>query len=888
MKILFIENKPTTDSTHLLKSLGIESKPDVIDDLLVKPIEKIAKEIRQKHASVDLFIINANVLASSRKRTDFAGIELLKFIRLYGINKHVILYSFMNREQIMLHGIKHQIIFTKGVSFFRLPDFFNCTAKADIDELIKIEADREELKNCFKSEYDPTNRHHEANWFGAWRLWQIHKALNNITNDQAKEILPDYHTLFKEKDSYVGLLTRYLNDVKEINVIAAKEKIRLRQGHEIKEIEQKMAEKSKNIIVDIETKKLYDNETAPEFRDITKLNKLLNEIKNDIDKIDQKIQELEKQRSKSSNHLNQLKNEYRKLEQQFQIDPLSKEDDIELIDLDISDQKEKNREELGRLSADIKLTNEETGKLKAKLIETKSEIDTYIQEYQTVEKSSSKNIFIKLWYKWNRSARNKLNERLKDIEQKKLKANHAFLLIESDIGVLDGILSDTLQKVNELEKNHDVYNEVIRRLKRASSCLLEIKEVDGKIVQIDNAIYSEKSERSKLVERETNISTRMQQVKDSIISEEKRLQDQIQDTQMELDNLKNDIHRITHELTAKFGHQTEILPVIQQIQKKSPKILYIDDQADWGWSTILKGICYAKDDANAAKKFTVYQPNTYDSIDAVIQQTKNLLKREQPDLLMIDLRLKEEKGSDIDPFEISGVKVIRAIREEIGCPILVFTASQKTTMFKIAIQQGANAIWMKEGTDTFHSEDTSIQNYDDLVQQIHFFCCNETFRSLIKMKNEFIKFKIDLEDNKQKNDVFWWQRKFWKSPLVTKEKVTAQDILPILNEGFAMIDHYIMSLFTTNNSYMLSHSNSSIQMAIPQLYRVFEVIFSCKGEYASLHLNQKIDLLGGYKYLSDSKSLSTYRNDIIHKNRVLKPSDLTKFVTDLFHVLCKE
>ena len=224
MKILFLENAPI--ASKLRVTFNDTSKYDVVDlsNVLSEiPIEKIAKEIHDTHSGTELFIINANVLVSGKCRTDFAGIELLKYIRLYGMNQHVILYSFMSREQIMQQSIRHSIIFSKGLSFYRLPDLIKDIISDKFYKNINktvIDKAPDDLSDFFKAEYQlPDNRHFVANWWGMLQLLKVQKAIDNIASSSK---LADIERLFsasiKEMYSYQGMVAKYLNKQKEQNL----------------------------------------------------------------------------------------------------------------------------------------------------------------------------------------------------------------------------------------------------------------------------------------------------------------------------------------------------------------------------------------------------------------------------------------------------------------------------------------------------------------------------------------------------------------------------------------------------------------------------------------------------------------------------------------------
>jgi CheY-like chemotaxis protein len=216
IKILLLENKDFTESDNLLNFKNL--KPSrfelrmLSEEVLAKSIEEIAREIFEKHTNTELFIINVNVLLSDGNRSDCLGIKLLKFIRLYGLNQHCMLYSFLSREQLMQLSPYHCIIFSEGTSFVRLP---NDLSKLNFQKRVEKKAP-EDLSPYFKAEYQlPDNRHFMANWWGMLQLWNVQKAIeHNASKTKWQDIEKRFTGSIKEMYSYQGLLARYLNNHK--------------------------------------------------------------------------------------------------------------------------------------------------------------------------------------------------------------------------------------------------------------------------------------------------------------------------------------------------------------------------------------------------------------------------------------------------------------------------------------------------------------------------------------------------------------------------------------------------------------------------------------------------------------------------------------------------
>jgi CheY-like chemotaxis protein len=87
---------------------------------------------------------------------------------------------------------------------------------------------------------------------------------------------------------------------------------------------------------------------------------------------------------------------------------------------------------------------------------------------------------------------------------------------------------------------------------------------------------------------------------------------------------------------------------------------------------------------------------------AVLKRYDEVLKELSPgrlfpyDLIILDLRLEREKDKDRLPHEISGVKILRQIKEaDPSIPVLVFTASEKAMNYREAVEFGASGYWIK-------------------------------------------------------------------------------------------------------------------------------------------------------------------------------------------------
>lgn len=184
--------------------------------ILVDKPENLVKSIFEAYSYKNLFLINVNYNYDNISHSENAGILLLKYLRLYHLNQHCVLYSFLSREQLMIQNPQNAILFSKGVTFIRLPKKLDTI---NFEFLINKKAP-EDLSDYFKAEFRlPDNRHFFANWWGMLQLWKVHKAVEKIAGSTViKEIESDFKGSLNEMYSYQGLVARYIKKVADPNI----------------------------------------------------------------------------------------------------------------------------------------------------------------------------------------------------------------------------------------------------------------------------------------------------------------------------------------------------------------------------------------------------------------------------------------------------------------------------------------------------------------------------------------------------------------------------------------------------------------------------------------------------------------------------------------------
>lgn len=173
--------------------------------------EALIEKVREKHANSILFLVNVNYKTDNISRADNAGILFLKYLRLNHFNQHCVLYSFLNREQLMMQDPHNAIIFSEGVTFIRMPEDLS---KVDYSELFKQKAP-ENLSIYFRGEIDFVKiRHSLANIYGLWFMFNIHNKF--FPNEKLEESI--FSDEFSNKLDFLQLdVSKYLLNIKKEN-----------------------------------------------------------------------------------------------------------------------------------------------------------------------------------------------------------------------------------------------------------------------------------------------------------------------------------------------------------------------------------------------------------------------------------------------------------------------------------------------------------------------------------------------------------------------------------------------------------------------------------------------------------------------------------------------
>ena len=161
----------------------------------------------------------------------------------------------------------------------------------------------------------------------------------------------------------------------------------------------------------------------------------------------------------------------------------------------------------------------------------------------------------------------------------------------------------------------------------------------------------------------------------------------------------------------------------QQVQIATGKnILLIDDEAEKGWSDVLKKWFVGLSSFDVINE----EIGCYDDIPNEIQCK---IDSDYYDLYLLDLRLlgtKEDNIYSTDDF--SGMKILKAIKEKNrGNQVIILTASNKAWNMKALLDEGADGYYIKESPELKLPEMFSQANFKSFKNDVDF-CFANSFK----------------------------------------------------------------------------------------------------------------------------------------------------------------
>ena len=277
------------------------------------------------------------------------------------------------------------------------------------------------------------------------------------------------------------------------------------------------------------------------------------------------------------------------------------------------------------------------------------------------------------------------------------------------------------------------------------------------------------------------------------------------------------------------------LTVVKKVEKQLQKILYIDDEYAKGWEDIFKAFFEEKRKKQEFQFSTIQEIKKDTTYGEIKKHVIDYIKKDIPDLVILDMRLTKEDHIEEDEKKLSGIKLLKHIKEEInpGIQVVLLTASGKSKILNEANKYDILGYIKKE-----HPHDMIIKTKD-------------TFDSLEELIDE------------------GFEKQYLKDIWNIQQEIIGLDIF--VNDKFNEIKLEVISVFEVLNSYIKNKFIYSMFAIFKVLETLVKFHIEEKGEDRFAYwikTNDKIPWVNENNFLVETKSGDS-NNRTENKIRVL-------------------
>ena len=197
---------------------------------------------------------------------------------------------------------------------------------------------------------------------------------------------------------------------------------------------------------------------------------------------------------------------------------------------------------------------------------------------------------------------------------------------------------------------------------------------------------------------------------------------------------------------------------IEKDDEKSPKILYIDDEAEKGWDEIFAALLC---DGSNLDYECLEDDIKKLSKEEIIEISINEIKEKEIDIVILDFRLHNTDFSKEIPIEeVTSMEILKQIKEyNKGIQVLIFSATNKIWNLQALERLGADGFIIKEAPENSinpNFTEETIANFKRIMERsIRMTFLKKAYNAVRKIKNEVetISNDNDLEKLKLKSEI---------------------------------------------------------------------------------------------------------------------------------------
>ena len=200
------------------------------------------------------------------------------------------------------------------------------------------------------------------------------------------------------------------------------------------------------------------------------------------------------------------------------------------------------------------------------------------------------------------------------------------------------------------------------------------------------------------------------------------------------------------EIVKNNSSQSSGIKVVKKVEKKLQKILYIDDEHAKGWEDIFKSF-FEKKHKQEFQFTTLHEIQKDTTYDEIKNYMLDYIEKDVPDLIILDMRLTKEDHREQNEKKLSGIKLLKYIKEDInpGIQVILLTASGKSKILNEANKYDILGYIKKE-----HPQDVitnTKDTFDTLKQLLNIGLEKQYLKDIWNIEQEIIKLNI-FRDNK--------------------------------------------------------------------------------------------------------------------------------------------
>ncbi len=179
------------------------------------------------------------------------------------------------------------------------------------------------------------------------------------------------------------------------------------------------------------------------------------------------------------------------------------------------------------------------------------------------------------------------------------------------------------------------------------------------------------------------------------------------------------LERIYNVKNKRLSNNINLINGIESLRNKETKILIVDDNPNWHYffnNLLSDGTIQFDFIGNDFKKRSVKE---------VLNQVQEKIKTFEPDVILLDFRLIEDKDANSGFNEISGTQALRLLKgsfdkpgESYGRQIIIFTASSRIENILRLKQCNADGFILKEKAEYYASKEITKDSISKMVKSI--------------------------------------------------------------------------------------------------------------------------------------------------------------------------